>query len=484
MHFFRPAAALGAVAMLVMAAGCGGGAGNTSMVPMGPASMPQDAIRAAAASGEIKTIPAHIPTWAFDEYWGEGASAPSSAVQQYVSYAEGGQGNAKAVADCDGPVKGACSSVFYLDPNFVYASANCPATIAAQVDATSNESWYVHESGYTDAAHRAHGSYLQNCQGRQQSVPVYLLNENQPAVQTYFGSYIHEYADQWDAFFMDDTSGSVLSQGYGPGGGFCPDSNAQHYCWSTQEYPSNAAVVAAHGAFVNALNHTNGSPTKYFFNGLSFSGGQPQNLTLFQASNRFAGATCENCVVNANVPRPTMYASVLTAMAQIDQIPGAAFIELNTGTLAAGAQAQQTERRITTAVAWLGYADGHTIVFPNLEDDTRNLAVWPEDMIYPSQPLETMTSSANDIMVAPGVYRREFAMCYNDGSPIGQCAAILNANSTSVTIASSWITQSYGHIIQLEGGDVLSGGTLGLKNAYYAPGRTNIAPASATLLVK
>lgn len=490
MRFFvRPAAVLGFAALIIPIAGCAGGGAGGAGQPVSPGfaalpAMRTQTVTPASAATSASGVPAHIATMAYDEYGAEGRSASSASVQQYLTYAEGGEGNDKAVVDCDQSATRSCYSVFYLDPNFVYASASCPGTIAAQVSSLGSESWFVHEAGYTDSAHRAHGSYSQYCQGREQTIPVYWLNENNTAVQSYFSSYIHQYAAQWDTFFMDDTSGSVLTQGYGPGGGFCPDSDSAHYCYSTQEYANDAAVVAAHAAFVDSLNRTNGAPATFFFNGISFSHGQPQNLTLFQSSNRFTGITCEECIIDNNLPRPTMYAEVLTAMAQIDQIPGASFIELNTGTQSAGAAIQQRNRRIVTAVAWLGYADGHTIDFANLEDDTTNLAVWPEQMIYPSQPVQTMTSSANDIMVAPGVYRREFAQCYDAGQPIGQCAAFLNANTTSVTIQSSWMTQSYKHILQLAGGDVLSGGSLGLTDAYYAPGRTTIPPDAAELLVK
>jgi hypothetical protein len=193
---------------------------------------------------------------------------------------------------------------------------------------------------------------------------------------------------------------------------------------------------------------------------------------------------CEDCVVNAGTLEPQNYQNVIDAMAQIDAIPGALFVELNTGNLPSGSAGQIAGRLVTTAVAWLGYSDGHTVVFPNLEDGTENLAVWPEDELYPAAPLETMTASASDIAVAPGIWRREFASCFKENVPIGPCAAVLNANATAVTVQAAWFTQSYGHAVALAGGDVLNGGSLALNAQAFNASNATIASASALLLVR
>lgn len=430
------------------------------------------------------TIPSHIPTWAFDEYFGQGVNATTAQVAQYVSYAEGGQGDNKATVDCDSGATKNCSSVFYFDPNFLYASTTCPGAQAQAVLSVAAESWFVHDSGYSDLAHRVQGNYSQVCNGGYVSVPVYLMDDANPAVQSFFQSYIQSIGDGWDAYFMDDTSGRVLTQAYGPGGGFCQNNPPNHYCMATQEYPTDASVVAAHDAFANAMNHVSGSPMQFFFNGVGFSGSTVENLGILQGSNRFLGAICENCIVNNGTLRPTMYANVLTAMAQIDAIPGAAFVELNMSTAASGSVYEHQQRVITTAVAWLGFSPGQTIVFPDLENNTSNLAVWPEDQIYPTQPVESMVTSASDIQVAPGVYVREFAECYNAGVAIGQCAAVLNSTTSAVTVEKSWLKQSYTHLLALTGGDALSGGTMSLTSDYFVANTTQVQASLATLLLK
>ena len=464
-------------------AGCGGS--GSSALPLSQlaqqGSRPAIAIKSATSS---TGVPAHIPTMAFDEYFGEGATAASAIVNEYVSYAEGGLGDTKATADCDSSATRNCLSVFYMDPNFLYASANCAANQAQVVTADSNETWFVHEAGYSDFAHRVQGSYTQNCNGTTETTPVYLMDDANPAVISFFESYIQSIGDAWDAYFMDDTSGRVLTQAYGPGGGFCTNNPPDNYCTTTQEYPTDASVVAAHDAFASGMNHVNGTPMKFLMNGVGFSGSTVENLNILQGNSQYIGAICEDCVISANAYRPTAYANVLTAMAQIDAIPGAAFVELNTGYEPSGSDEELDQRIVTTAVAWLGYSPGQTIVFANLEDNTDTLAVWPEESIVPTEPVESMTSSASDIAAAPGVYVREFAQCYDAGVAIGQCAAVLNSTASAVTVQASWLKQKYTHILALTGGDVSSGGTMSLTSDYFVAGVSQVNPSWAKLLLK
>jgi len=121
-------------------------------------------------------------------------------------------------------------------------------------------------------------------------------------------------------------------------------------------------------------------------------------------------------------------------------------------------------------------------VQPDLEANTDNLAVWPEDLIYPSGAVQTMISGPTDLEVAPGVYRREFSSCYQKGIAIGRCAAIVNANPSDVVVRSSWLRQTYHHVVALNGGDVLSGGIANISAVAFRPNVTRVLPAGALLL--
>jgi hypothetical protein len=92
------------------------------------------------------------------------------------------------------------------------------------------------------------------------------------------------------------------------------------------------------------------------------------------------------------------------------------------------------------------------------------------------------TGGHNDLQVAPGVYRREFGACYDDGVAFGTCAAIVNTTGSAVTIQSSWLTGVYGHQITFTGGDVQSGGQLSLAGSPFTAGATTVPAHDATLL--
>ena len=90
----------------------------------------------------------------------------------------------------------------------------------------------------------------------------------------------------------------------------------------------------------------------------------------------------------------------------------------------------------------------------------------------------------NSIQVASGIYRREFAACYNQGVAIGPCATIINTNSSPTTVQSSWLTQTYAHQITLNGGDVQSGGTINPTGTGFTPASTTIPANDAILITK
>ena len=147
----------------------------------------------------------------------------------------------------------------------------------------------------------------------------------------------------------------------------------------------------------------------------------------------------------------------------------------------------------------LGYSPGHLVDWANLEQGSRDLAVWPEEGIYPTAPLESMAAPGgrgcltgsgkvcsrgghNSIRVAAGVFRREFRNCYRRGSSFGACAAIVNTNRRPVTIRSSWLPIALHHQITFAGGDVQSGGTVELTGAPFTAGSAVLGGHDAVLL--
>ena len=468
------------VAAIATLIACSGG--SRAMIPTEkPATLqPQSIV-------DVSGIPKHLPTMAFDEYNGQGSAGTQTMARTYLTYAESGRGNNKSVDDCRG--SNACFSVFYFLANFVLTNGACTGVFETGFLKSARESWYMHQPGHTDAAHRLIGHRVLACNGTIASQPVWAVNNANPAVQAYTRSYLRTYADSYDYYLMDETSAHNINQFYGPGAGMCPENPnsmpAPDLCPSTEETPTDPALVQAHEAMFSALTHTNGSAMKLFFNGVTFRGGEPTDLDLIaEGTNVYAGM-CEDCVVSHGTFRPSTYPSELNAMAAIDAIPNASFIELNVGNAPAGSALQVQERTITAAMAWLGYSPGHTIVFPNLEYSSKGLAIWPEFNVVPANPIESMHTSYADVQVGARVFRREFAACYNFGTPIGQCAAIVNGQTSgSITVNRAWLRQSYGHVLVLAGGDIASGGKISLTAQTFNPPATSIPAGHAVLLVR
>jgi hypothetical protein len=484
-----PWTAFCALALLVLLAACSAGGSQSTLPsstlpgppttvnqPISPSPGATQALTGASPT-TTKDIPTHIATWAYDEYWGQGANATGADVRSLVTYAEGGYGNGKALDDCATSPK-YCYSVFYFASNQLTDSTLCPNSETSGFFDSSAESWFVHMSGHTDYDRRVHGEKEVSCSRGSQLAPVYAPNTANAGVRAWFQDYLRTNADGYDFYFMDLTAGTVVDQFYGPGGGMCDG-----LCYSTEEEPTNAYVVDAHASFAGSMYHKSGAAMMFFYNGLSFDGAQrPNDLTVLASSDHFTGAVCENCVVDNGIFRPSMYAPMLNAMALIDETSTGKFVELNNGYSPAGSSEQIAQRLVTIAVVWLGFKGEQTVVWANLEDNTQGLSVWPEDLIYPTDPLETMAGSNVTIEVAPGVWRREFSSCYYKGSAFGRCAAILNANSGARPIESRWLRQSYGHVITLSGGEVLAGGELYSSTTFRA-GSTSV-PAYGAILLK
>ena len=147
----------------------------------------------------------------------------------------------------------------------------------------------------------------------------------------------------------------------------------------------------------------------------------------------------------------------------------------------------------------LGYSPGHLVDWADLEQGSGDLAVWPEEGVYPTDPVQSMgepggtdcltgagpvcsTGGHNDLQVAPGVYRREFRACYAHGVLFGPCAAIVNTASGPVPVSPSWLAYPYAHQMTFTGGDVQSGGAINTQGAAFTAGSSTVGAQDAVLL--
>jgi hypothetical protein len=406
-------------------------------------------------------VPTHVETWAYDDGCSGGNGASADLVRQWVTYAESSCGweDTKALSDCQSDGTTYCTSVEYLDANRIYSQGSVPVAQSAQ------ESWWLHEPGHSDAAHRI-------------SVSGYgggnILNDANPAVDNWFQNFVQYHYNSYDALMMDDIGPTVSLQLYGSG-----------YS-SSDEITTNSGMVSAHDDMASAVTHTNGSRFLQIDNGISPNPNVVPPLAELNHPGTVTGLVAEGAPEDdGTMPAASWeYTTLLDEMSYVDHTANDFMVLLSYDQ--AGSV---TARSVQAATALLGYSPGHTVSWSDLEQNNTDLAIWPEEGIYPTHPVQTMNEPSGkgcltgtgqvctggghtDLQVAPGVFRREFKQCYNRGAAIGPCATIVNANGSAVTVKRDWLTLPLHHQITLQGGDVQSGGTVNVTGAAFTPGTT------------
>jgi hypothetical protein len=421
-------------------------------------------------------IPSHTETWAYDDSsspgWCNGGYGASSAlVRQWLTYAETncGWSPTKPFSDCHAGDVRYCTVFAYLDPNLAW-----PGNPVFTQHAPLQEDWWLHQPGHTDSGHRLTetGSYGTG----------YLLNQTVPAVRHWVQSYVRSRFDAWDGLLLDDTAGSMAAQFWGSGHA------------SSQEIQTDAGVMGEHRQLAGMLTHSDGTPFLQVDNGINDGPGVKPTFPLLDNPRSVVGLMAESEAWDYGM-QPN-YATLLDDIASVDTRPRD-FIVL----LSYDQGGRAAARRVQEATVLLGYSPGHVVDWADLEQDNLDLAVWPEEGIYPTRPIESMGpprgggcltgdggvcsgGGHNDVQVATGVYRREFRACYDRGTPFGGCAVIVNDTSHAVTVPPSSLRQLYLHEITFDGGDVQSGGTIDTSGALFIPGVTSLAPHDALLLAR
>jgi hypothetical protein len=453
--------------VVAVAAGCGREAMNGSH---------------ASSATRSARVPSHIATWAYDDSASPrrcngGYGASRALVRRWLSYAETNCGPhaMKAVRDCHARRTSYCTVIQYFDAGKVWRANPIRK-------APAHEHWWLHKPGYTDRSHRLR-------EYRPASGTAYWLNQSVKDARDWIHHYITFHYNAWGGLLMDDTGACTQTQFYGSGDR------------SSQEIRTNSGVLREHRELTRALTHRNGTPFMQVDNGIQPNPYLCTALPLLDRRSGVVGLVSEGNPWDGGFS--AYYSDLLDDVAAVDATRHDFIVLLS---YAPGGSDQA--RLVQEATVMLGYERGHVVDWADLEQDNLHLAVWPEEGIYPTRPVQSMAaprgagcfrgkgrlcstgghkdlkvaSGSNTADPAAGVYRREFGECYDRRVPFGPCAAIVNDTSKSVVVKSSWLTQSFGHEITLRGGDVQSGGRIDLSGATFTPGKTVIPADDAILL--
>jgi hypothetical protein len=424
--------------------------------------------RALAAGG----VPAHTETWAFDDGCNGGRGASARLVRHWLTYAESNCGGAAKFArhKCRAHGRSYCSVMQYLDPDWNFPFDGEHRGLVRR----ASESWFLHEPGSSSRV-------FSNSYGG-----GFLVNQRNQAVRAFFHSFVARYYNRDDGLLLDWQSPNLAQLLY----------YSSCHCRVTNEIRSSATLRAGHQQMSAALTHRHGAPFVQIDNTLAPNQFLPQGLHMLNHSIGVDGWSAEGEPINYGYLDP-FYATLLDQMAYIAAKTRGVVMPLSRGD--AGARYEARSRRVQEATVLLAYRPGHVVDWADLEQGTGRLAVWPEEGIYPTLPLQTMHAPGghgclqghgvvchkgghNDVSVAHHVYRREFAACYSNRIPIGPCAAIMNTTGHAVTVRRSWLRQTYHHQIRFKGSDVQTGGRLKLRGSGFTAGATKVPAQDAMLL--
>jgi len=472
------------------------------------------AIRILGAAVPSTNPSTHVPTWAYDDWTtkdpcnggGDGnVGAPASLVDQWVTYAESNCGpeslTSKAINDCTHNGMTYCTPVAYLEANWNYNdNANSqlgPCNVIALT--TKPESWWLHIPG-TLQQNEVPSNRLRTAVNGGGNV----FNQNTQAVRTWFQNFVRSCLPGYPALMMDDTGGSQSSLLLNSVGSYT----------SSAEIQNDRELVTEHQQMAAAVTHAGGAPYLQIDNGLSANNKVATPFALLNDPSSVEGLIAEDAPVNGGVitpdshgnPDQTYYATLLDEMAYVDHpvadnLNNDDFIAL----LSKNPTGSPPSRLVQQATVMLGYNGSHIVDWADLETSSSDLAVWPEEGIVPTNPVQSMGPPGNasgqsgclagdgavctrgghlNLLVpgTSGVYVREFRDCYKQGTLFGACAAIVNDTATRYPVQSGWLTQPYQWQMGLSGGDVQSGGTIDIEGRAFTAGSTTIGPGSAMLL--
>jgi hypothetical protein len=416
-------------------------------------------------------VKSHIATWAFDDGCNGGAGASSGFVHQWLNYAESNCGSSrKARVNCHSRHRTYCYSMQYLDTDWYFAADH------DRVASAASSNWWLH----APSPNQGRMIFTGGLGG------AYLINQSRPAVRSFFQSYVRRHYNADDGLLMDWQSPSLSQELYYSTCG----------CSRTSEIRTNAALRAAHQAMSAALTHRDGARFIQADNTLPTNPSLPQGLNMLNPRIGVDAWTVEGEPENDGALDPD-YSTLLDQIAYVSTRTSGFVAPMSRAP--AGAPYQAQSRRVQEATMFLGYSPRHLVDWANLEVGSRHLAVWPEEGIYPTHPLQSMRRPGGrgclagtgrvcskgghrSVEVAPGVYRREFRSCYVRRAPFGACAAIMNTTGRWITVRSRWLRIPLHHQITFNGGDAQSGGSLDLTGAMFNARSSTIAPYDAVLL--
>jgi hypothetical protein len=405
-------------------------------------------------------VPAHAATWYYYAINHVNESIPATWMAAHADYVEDdgyAADHAEAFKDAGGKY-----AVAYTDPAYVpYCYAPfvapvkpCDGPIGNHV--TDESAWFHGPDGG-----RVHHFVSNEFQYQE------ALNPASPAARDAYTAYTQHliaHSPKVDYFLADDTGGTFT----GPDG---TPLTGRFYGYNAAgvEITSDAQFIPANQQMLAA------AARPVFVNGYDVATRLPSYNGVWLDSKNVAGNEIEGCFHYTDNGTETIAGDKAGKWAGNSNGLLAVIAHRSLALCMMTAPATPSNRIYMMASWWMTYTEPYSIAAP--EGPTPDgFTVRPEYDIVPRQPRTTATTDVAALRSATGAYVREFAACYQAGTPIGPCAAVVNASSSPVAMPSLSVT--YSRTLAVDDRSAYTGG----QASWTATVPSQLAPLSAVVL--
>ena len=378
-----------------------------------------------AAAGQA---PRHVLNFTFWRQSGIALEVPAAWAAANVTFVETGRASdARAFHAAGGRY-----AVTYAAPDYYYVSPN-----------------YRSHGDFDESAfgHDATGARISRPQG--QGIEYYLLPTSPAARDVYARVTARDAGNDYDFVFTDGVSDSL----------------------HTSLYRMNAPPVEilTDADYVNGMKSLLAvSARPAIING--YDNGNPLALLTYLGTPNVAAIYGEACLFTDAGPKTgERWAREADALLATTARQRYAFCGGH------GKSSEQAGRLYWLASWWLTYDPMYSVSVEVFESPG-DVYVFPESRLVPLAPVESAGTDISTLRTAGGAYVREFRRCYDGGSSIGACAAIVNPSGAPVTMPQ--LSLSYSHVLTLDARNLYDGGRIGFSGQIP----TMLAPGQAAIL--
>jgi hypothetical protein len=399
------------------------------------------AVQNAASSGSSAGVPTHIQTWYYYGLNDLNVNVPPAFMAAHADYVEADAEDYPALAHGFKAAGGKhevaytdAAYVAYCHPPFTPPAGPCEGSIGQRL-ATDEGAWLHGPDGAR--VHKFVNDHFQY----QEALNV----GSQDARDAYRAGamYAINAAPEIDYIFADDSGGIYDGDDGTPLTAFLYQFNA-----AAVEIPNDAAFIAAEKLMLQA------APRPVFINGATPYTSMPSYNGVFLSAPNVAGQNFEGCYGDDNGP----VADTPSGGPRWTNMSNALLATFNYGAPAVCmdlAPATPANRLYVLASWWMTYDPVKSILSPHSLASDGNAVVAEMDIV-PTRPLSTAGTNVGALRAPGGAYVREFAACYQAGTPIGPCAAIVNPTTQSVPVPA--LSGHYANALVLDGLSAYGGG--------------------------